>query len=46
MKKKRRKGKAGYRVHGSRVYHVKGKKKSGRKTYRTKGAALKSLKRH
>ncbi len=39
MKKKRRKGKAGYRV-----YRVKGKRKSGRKTYRTKGAALRSLK--
>lgn len=37
--------KSGYRLDGKRVYHVKGKKKSDRKTYKTKTSALRALKK-
>lgn len=35
---------AGWRVDGVRVYHVKGKKASRRSTYSTKGLAKRALK--
>ena len=38
-------GKAGWRLNGVRVYRVKGKRRSHKKTYRTKTAALRALKR-
>ncbi|MFA6336056.1 MAG: hypothetical protein WCX48_11015 [Bacteroidales bacterium] len=39
------KAKAGYHLDGVRVYHVKGKKKSRKKTYATKKAAFAALKK-
>jgi len=36
---------AGWRVDGSRVYHVKGARPSKRKTFKTKQAALRYYKR-
>lgn len=37
--------KGGWRLNGKRIYPVKGKKKSSRKTYRTKKAAKRALKK-
>ncbi len=37
--------KAGYRLDGKRIYHVKGKRKSTRKTYGSKTAAKRALRR-
>jgi len=37
--------KAGYRLNGKRIYKVKGKTKSTRKTYGTKAGAKKALKK-
>lgn len=37
--------KAGWRVNGYNIYHVKGKTKSRRKTFKTKAAARRYIKR-
>lgn len=42
---KRKHSKAGWRLDGIRVYHVKGIRKSNKKTYRTKLAALRHLRK-
>ena len=39
-KKKKISGKAGWRINGSRIYHVKGKRTSRKKTYASKNIAL------
>jgi hypothetical protein len=45
-KKRTKKGsRAGWRMNGTRIYKVKGARKSRRKTYKTKGAAKRALKR-
>jgi len=36
---------AGWHINGARVYHVKGKRKSRKKTYHSKAAALRAKKR-
>lgn len=43
--RKAKKTGAGWRVNGTRVYHVKGKTRSRRKTYKTKRAAKKRVHR-
>ena len=45
MARKKKKYKAGWRINGYRVYYVKGKRKSKKKTYKTKTQALRALKR-
>ena len=45
MRKKRKSTKAGWRINGERIYHVKGKRKSQRKTYKTKTAAKRGMKK-
>lgn len=42
---RKRTAKPGWRLNGKRVYKVKGKRKSTRKTYSSKTGALSALKR-
>lgn len=45
MAKKKHKGKEGWHLDGTRVYKVKGKRSTRKRTYATKEAALKAQRR-